>query len=173
MSPAATRQKPELEASSIPAVAEAITRRHDADVAEKNKLLAAYRVAVTKAAKNETIRSTDADAAVVAAHALGLQGDRLDRDVQAMRQALTHEAGMAAYAAATPECVARSAKIKAELAELKQRVNALAAEGYRLGVRHHEWLAHKRNLDDIKNGNPHLFADAATIGEEAWRRIRA
>ncbi len=172
MSPTATRKKPELDASSIPAVAEAITRRHEADVAEKNRLLAAYRLAVSKAASGEAIPTTDADAAVVAAHELGLKGDRLARDVLAMRQAQVAERGLAAYAEATPACRARSAAIKAELDELEAKRRSLRAESHRLGVRHYEYVNFTQQLREIKEANPQLFADAAEIDEAAWRHIR-
>lgn len=173
MSPTATRKKPELAASSIPAVAKAITRRHEADTAETNKLLAAYRRAVEKAAAGESIPAADADSAVVAAHRLGLKGDRLDRDVAAMRQAQAAERAMAEYAAATPASRARGLAIKAELDALEKKIKALRAEHYRLGVRHNVWLGHKHNLDELTDSHPHLFRDAAAIDEETWQRIRA
>ncbi len=173
MSPTATRKKPELDASSIPAVAEAITRRHEADTAETNKLLAAYRRAVEKAAAGESSTAADADSAGVAAPRLCLKGDRRDRDVAAMRQAQAAERGMAEYEVATPACRARGAAIKVEIDELKKKLKSLEAEHYRLGVRHHEWLGHKTNLDEVSKSHPHLFLDAAKIDEESWRRIRA
>lgn len=172
MSPTATRKKPELDASSIPAVAQAITRRHEADEAETNKLLAAYRRAVEKAAAGEPITTADADSAVVAAHRLGLKGDRLDRDVLAMRQAQVAERGLAAYAEATPACRARSDAIKAELDELEAKRRSLRAESHRLGVRHYQYVNFTQQLREIKEANPQLFADAAEIDEAAWRHIR-
>jgi len=172
VSPAATRRKPTLDASSIPAVAEAISRRHEADTAETNKLLAAYRRAVEKAAAGESISAADADSAVVAAHRLGLKGDRLSRDVAAMRQAEAAKRGMAEYEAATPACRARGAAIKVELDELEAKRRSLRSEAHRLSVRHNEWLGHKHNLDDLSKDYPHLFQAASAIDEETWRRIR-
>lgn len=173
MSPAVARRKPEIESASVPAVAEAIARRHEADTAEKNRLLAAYRVLVKKAANNEPLTSADADSAVVAAHALGLHGDRLDRDVAALRQAQGHETAMADYKAASPACNARLLAIKAELVELHKTIASLRAEHHRLSVRGHIWLAHKQNHDEITKNNPHLFLDASEISDADWQKVRA
>jgi hypothetical protein len=173
MSPAATKKKSPAETTTIPAVAEALARRQADDAATVNRNLDAYKLAVAKAARGEELAASDADAAVVAAHALKLKPERLDADVAAFRQALAYEKEMSDYAAKAPARHERLKEIKKELEAVERLARELRAEHHRLLVGGSVWIAWKHNRDEIERDFPHLFKTAASLSETAWQRIRA
>ena len=176
MSPAAvaaTKRKPEPEAVPVPEVQEALARREAADIDRQDRLLKAYREAVTLAADGKPLPPAVADAAVEAAHALGLKASRLDADVAAMRRALACDRGERDFRAASPDRQARAQAVKREHAEAVQRLRALEAEAHRLSVAGYQLVAFIQERDGIERDFPHLFKAAADLDEDSWRHVRA
>jgi len=175
MSPAvaATKRKPEPEAVPVPEVHEALARREAADIERQNRLLKAYIEAVTLAADGKPIPPAVADAAVEAAHALGLKASRLDADVFAMRRALACERGERDFKASSPERHQRLQDVKREYAEAKQRLHVLEAEAHRLSVAGTALVAFMQERSGIERDFPHLFKAAADMDDKSWRHVRA
>ena len=172
MSPAAAKRKPE-ETTTIPAVAEALARRHADDAATLRRNLDAYKTAVVLAAKGEPIAAATADAAVVSAHSLKIKPERLDDDVAAMRQAIAYEKEMSDFTSQAPARHERLAEIKAELDVVERLGRELRAEHHRLLVAGHVWVAWKHSRDEIERRHPHLFKDALSLSDAEWQRVRA
>lgn len=175
MSPAtaATKRKPEPVAVPVPEVQQALARREAADIDRQDRLLKAYREAVTLAADGKPIPPDVADAAVEAAHSLGLKASRMDSDVAAMRRALTYDRGEAAFRAQSPARQARALEVKQQYAETRQRLKDLEAEAHRLTFAGTELVGYIQQRDELKKDFPHLFRPAADMDEKAWRHVRA
>ena len=175
MSPsaAAAKRSTTTAAVPVPEVLDALARREAADIERQDRLLKAYREAVTLAAEGKPIPSSVADAAIEAAHALGLKASRMDADVVTMRAALACEKRMHDYKQKTADRDARGTAIQAELRETEQRLRSLRAEAYRLSVTHVEWVNAKSQLSELQKERPHLFKPAADMDEKSWRHVRA
>jgi hypothetical protein len=159
--------------TTLPAVAEALARRQAEEISVVNRNLSAYRLVVSKAATHEPLLATDADAAVIAAHALKIRPDRLVDDVASYRQALAYEAQMADYTSQSPARHARLAEIKRELEAVERLARDLRAEHHQLLVSGNVWIALRQNRDEIERNFPHLFKDAESLNAADWQRVRA
>lgn len=170
---AATKRKPEPEAVSVPEVHEALARRHASDIERQDRMLKAYREAVTLAAEGKPIPPATADAAVEAAHALGLKASRLGDDIDAMRRALAAERKHAEYIGQSADRKARAHEVKAEIAAAERLLCELRAEHHRLAAGGGSMIAWVQERDGIKRDYPHLFKAAADMDEKSWRHARA
>jgi hypothetical protein len=174
MSPAvaATKRTPAA-AVPIPEVQDALARREAADIERQDRLLKAYREAVTLAAEGKPIPSSVADAAVEAAHALGLKASRMDADVAAVRRVLAADAGIEQFRTASAGRQARAKDIPAEIRATQQRLRDLEAEASRLSHCAFELTAYSDQRRDVEKDFPHLFKPAADMDEKTWRHVRA
>jgi len=173
MSPAVAKQRKADDTTTIPAVAEAIERKREAELELLNRRLAAYREAVTLAADGKPIPATVADSAVVAVHELRLRHDRLSDDVGVMTQARSLEKQMAEFEAGSPARHARLKEIKLELVAAERLLRDLRAEHHRLSVAGAAWVAWKTQRSELERDNPHLFRSAASMSDAEWQRVRA
>jgi hypothetical protein len=168
-----TKRKPEPEAVPVPEVHEALARRHAADIERQDRMLKAYREAVALAADGKPIPPSVADAAVEAAHALGLKASRLTDDIVAMRRALTCERQHAEYVGQSADRKARAQEVKLEIAAAERLIRDLRAEHHRLTMGGLEMVGWVQERDDIKRQFPHLFKAAADMDDKSWRHVRA
>ena len=172
MSPAVAKRKADEMTSTIPAVAEAIGRRREADIDLLNRRLADYCEAVTLAAEGKQIPATVADAAVVAAHELRLRHDRLEGDVAALALSRVLEKQMAEFKAGSSARRDRMAEIKLQLIAAEQLLRDLRAEHHRLSVAGSAWVAWNTQRSELERDNPHLFNTAAAMSDADWQRVR-
>lgn len=168
-----TKRKPEPEAVPVPEVQDALARRHAADIERQDRMLNAYREAVTLAAEGKPISPAVADAAVESAHALGLKASRMPDDIAAMRQALAFERQHAEYIGQTDDRKARAHEIKLDIAAAERLIRDLKAEQHRLTVGGMPVFYGLQERDDIKRKFPHLFKAAADMDDKSWRHVRA
>lgn len=173
MSPAAAvKRKPESDAVPMPEVHEALARRHAADIDRQNRMLRAYREAVALAADDKPIPSTVADAAVEAAHVLGLKPSRMQLDIVAMRRVNAVARAEADHRQKTPERQDRLKEIKEELRVAERVIRDLQAEASRLTAVSHGLVPLLQEQAELRRDYPHLFEDAAAITEQAWRHLQ-
>ena len=170
---AAMKRKPEPESVAVPEVHEALARRHAADIERQDRMLKAYLEAVTLAAEGKPIPPATADAAVEAAHALGLKASRLDADIDAMRRALSCERQETDHLAKSGERQTRLHEIKLEIAAAERLLRELQAERHRLSMSGHGLLGWAQERNALRRDFPHLFLGAADMDEKHWRHVRA
>jgi hypothetical protein len=172
MSPAVAKRKAD-DTTSLPAVAEAIAQKREAELALTDRRLKAYREAVTLAADGKPIPATVADSAAVAAHELRLHHDRLARDVGTMKNALSLDRQMAEFEAGSAARNERLHELKQELIAAEKLIREMRAEQHRLSVAGAEWVAWKTRRNELEQENPHLFRPAADLSDAQWQRLRS
>lgn len=177
MSPVATKsRKPEavepVEPAPSVSVTDAIARKREAEMAVKDKHLGAYRLAVATAAAGESVSQAVADAAAEAAAALGIPAARFDRDVAAMKAAVTTETAIEDYRATKDEKFARRAVIRQELQGLEMKRRSLLSEEARHAAAFQINVSMTSLLRDTHAGSPHLFRPVWELDDKAWAAIR-